>query len=48
MMVNDPPTTPLHIQLLVEDSEERLTEEEVTQLIGISKQFLMPHNDEDE
>lgn len=44
MMVNDPPTTPLHIQLLVEDSEERLTEEEVTQLIEISKQYLLPHD----
>lgn len=40
MLVNDPPTTPLHIQLLIEDSEERLTEEEVTQLIEISKQWL--------
>lgn len=44
MMVNDPPTTPLHIQLLVEDSEERLTEEEVTKLIEISKQYLLPHD----
>lgn len=48
MMVNDPPTTPLHIQLLVEDSEERLTEEEVTQLIEISKQYLLPHDAEEE
>lgn len=42
MMVNDPPTTPLHIQLQIEDSEERLTEEEVTQIIEIAKQWLLP------
>lgn len=41
-MVNDPPSTPLHIQLQIEDSEERLTEEEVTQIIEISKQWLLP------
>lgn len=48
MMVNDPPTTPLHIQLLVDDSEERLTEDEVTQLIGISKQYLLPQTEQEE
>lgn len=41
-IVNDPPSTPLHIQLQIEDSEERLTEEEVTQIIEISKQWLLP------
>lgn len=46
MMVNDPPTTPLHIQLLIDDSEERLTEEEVTHVIEISKQWLMPREEE--
>lgn len=45
MLLNDPPTTPLHIQLLIEDSEERLTEEEVTQLIAIAQQWLSPHDD---
>lgn len=48
MMVNDPPTTALHIQLLVDDSEERLTEEQVTQLIEIARQFLLPHDDSEE
>uniref|UniRef100_A0A182N912 DNA-directed RNA polymerase III subunit RPC9 n=1 Tax=Anopheles dirus TaxID=7168 RepID=A0A182N912_9DIPT len=28
MMVNDPPSSPLHIQLMIEDSDERLTEEQ--------------------
>lgn len=45
-MVNDPPTTALHIQLLIEDSEERLTEDEVAQIIEISKQYLLPRNEE--
>lgn len=48
MLVNDPPTTPLHIQLLVEDSEERLSEEEVQQLIEIARKWLLPSEDEDE
>lgn len=42
MMVNDPPTTALHIQLLVDDSEERLTEDEVAQLLEITKVWLLP------
>ncbi|KAI8126770.1 DNA-directed RNA polymerase III subunit RPC9 [Lucilia cuprina] len=37
MMVNDPPSSALHIQLLIEDSEERLTEEQVSQIIEIAK-----------
>lgn len=48
MIVNDPPTTPLHIQLLVEDSEERLSEEEVAQIIAIVKQWLLPKDTEGE
>lgn len=42
MMVNDPPTTSLHIQLMVEDSEERLTEEQVTEIIDVVQQWLIP------
>ncbi|XP_065365007.1 DNA-directed RNA polymerase III subunit RPC9 [Calliphora vicina] len=37
MMVNDPPSSALHIQLLIEDSEERLTEEQVAKIIEIAK-----------
>lgn len=48
MMVNDPPTTPLHIQLLVDDSEERLSEDEVAQIIEIVKQWLLPKDEEEE
>uniref|UniRef100_A0A182PP29 DNA-directed RNA polymerase III subunit RPC9 n=1 Tax=Anopheles epiroticus TaxID=199890 RepID=A0A182PP29_9DIPT len=33
MMVNDPPSSPLHIQLMIEDSDERLTEEQVTRIL---------------
>ncbi|XP_036343039.1 DNA-directed RNA polymerase III subunit RPC9-like isoform X1 [Rhagoletis pomonella] len=40
MMVNDPPTSALHIQLLIEDSEERLTEEQVNELLQtVTKYF---------
>ncbi|XP_031624348.1 DNA-directed RNA polymerase III subunit RPC9 [Contarinia nasturtii] len=42
MLVNDPPSTPLHIQLQIEDSEERLTEEAVNQIIEHSRQWLLP------
>lgn len=40
MMVNDPPTSALHIQLLVEDSEERLTEDQVNEIIEIAKKHF--------
>lgn len=42
MLVNDPPTTPLHIQLQIEDSEERLSEEAVNQIIEMSNEWLIP------
>lgn len=46
MMVNDPPTSALHIQLHVEDSEERLTEEQVKQLLDFVKMYLIPKTEE--
>ncbi|XP_035786865.1 DNA-directed RNA polymerase III subunit RPC9-like [Anopheles albimanus] len=36
MMVNDPPSSPLHIQLMIEDSDERLTEEQVACIIELA------------
>lgn len=48
MMVNDPPTSLLHIQLLIEDSEERLTEEQVTEILEIVKNTLLPQSPEEE
>lgn len=42
MMINEPPTTALHIQLQIEDSEERLTEETVNQIIELSREWLLP------
>lgn len=41
-MINEPPTLPLHIQLIVEDSEERLTDTQVEELIKLSKKYLIP------
>lgn len=43
-MINDPPALPLHIQLIVEDSEERLTETQVDELIELSKKYLHPNS----
>ncbi|EEB14701.1 conserved hypothetical protein [Pediculus humanus corporis] len=36
MFVNNPPTTPLEIQLVVEESEERLTDNQVESLVQIT------------
>ncbi|XP_060521984.1 DNA-directed RNA polymerase III subunit RPC9 [Cylas formicarius] len=35
MLINTPPTTPLEIQLMIEESEERLTEEQVSKILEI-------------
>ncbi|CAO1397837.1 unnamed protein product [Diamesa serratosioi] len=49
-MVNEPPTAPLHIQLIVEDSEERLTDDQVEEIITLSKRYLIlePKDDAEE
>ncbi|XP_058444100.1 DNA-directed RNA polymerase III subunit RPC9 [Malaya genurostris] len=33
MMINDPPGSALHIQIMIEDSDERLTDEQVNLII---------------
>lgn len=43
-MVNSPPTLALHIQLIVEDSEERLSDLQVDELIQLSKKYLVSPN----
>lgn len=43
-MTNEPPLLPVHIQLIVEDSEERLTEAQVDELIELSKKYLIQSN----
>ncbi|KAL0842408.1 hypothetical protein ABMA28_014519 [Loxostege sticticalis] len=42
MMVNTPPRTELEIQLIVQESEERLSEEEVKKIIDLANEFLPP------
>lgn len=46
MMVNDPPSSALHIQLQIEDSEERLTEDQVNEVIRIAQQWLVGSDEE--
>ncbi|XP_062545925.1 DNA-directed RNA polymerase III subunit RPC9-like [Armigeres subalbatus] len=33
MMINDPPGSALHIQIMIEDSDERLTDEQVNHIL---------------
>ncbi|KAK6625482.1 hypothetical protein RUM43_005780 [Polyplax serrata] len=40
MFVNNPPTTPLEIQLVVEESEERLSDKQVDHLLQISSELF--------
>ncbi|KAF5269585.1 hypothetical protein FQR65_LT05923 [Abscondita terminalis] len=35
MLINSPPTTALEIQLMIEESEERLTDDQVKQILDI-------------
>ncbi|XP_038215997.1 DNA-directed RNA polymerase III subunit RPC9-like isoform X1 [Zerene cesonia] len=42
MMVNTPPRTELEIQLIVQESEERLSEDDVQKIIQIVNEFFPP------
>ncbi|KAJ3644848.1 hypothetical protein Zmor_022549 [Zophobas morio] len=42
MLINSPPTTALEIQLMIEESEERLSEEQVQKILTIMIQYF-PH-----
>lgn len=42
MLVNDPPSSLLHIQLMVDNSEERLTEDQITEILQITERLLLP------
>lgn len=46
MIINDPPTTALHIQLIIDDSEERLTDDQVQKIIQLSALYLIPSVEE--
>lgn len=42
LMINDPPSLPLHINLIVEDSDDRgLTEAQINELILLSQKYLL-------
>lgn len=41
-MINDPPQYPLHINLIVENSDDRgLTDAQIEELIGLSRKYLL-------
>ncbi|KAL9695360.1 hypothetical protein quinque_014645 [Culex quinquefasciatus] len=42
MMVNDPPASALHIQIMIEDSDERLTDEQVAKIIEYAAKVRGP------
>lgn len=49
MLLNNPPTTALEVQVMVEESEERFSEEEVEKLLGIIQETLStPPKEEEE
>ncbi|XP_055389984.1 DNA-directed RNA polymerase III subunit RPC9-like, partial [Condylostylus longicornis] len=43
MLFSGPPISPLHFQLLIEESEERLTEEQVSKVLEIIGNYLIPN-----
>lgn len=45
MMINDPPSSALHIQIMIEDSDERLTDEQVNQIIELGSKLRSNSND---
>lgn len=46
MMVNDPPTAVIHVNVIVQYTEDRLTEENIEEILQLSKKYLLPNEDE--
>ncbi|XP_021695491.1 DNA-directed RNA polymerase III subunit RPC9 isoform X2 [Aedes aegypti] len=43
MMINDPPGSALHIQIMIEDSDERLTDEQVNHILECAAKLPVVH-----
>lgn len=41
-MINDPPTSALQITLLLEDIDERLTDDQTNEILQLSQTYLLP------
>lgn len=48
MMVNDPPTAVIHVNVIVQYTEDRLTEENIEEILQLSKKYLQPSEEETE
>lgn len=46
MMVNDPPTAAIHINVVVQYTEDRLTEEQIAEILQLAKLHLLPAEEE--
>lgn len=41
-MINDPPSSTLHMQLLIDDCDEKLTEDQINEILQLSQTYLLP------
>lgn len=46
-MINDPPTSTLQITLLLEDIEDRLTDDQINEILQLSQTYLLPLENEE-
>lgn len=46
MMVNDPPTAVIHINVVVQYTDDRLSEEQINEILLLAKRYLLPGDEE--